>query len=205
MRLKRVTAPWTDSPQGNEPVTLAEAKSYLRQIENDEDTEIQREIRAARDWAESYTGRALINQTWELILDEWPAKTIDNPNRYLYLPKGQAQSITSLKYTDENGNTVDLATNSPGIQFVTYTDGEPYIAVGYDGSWPTIKAVIDPIRVRWVAGFGTAASDVPEQIRDAILFYIANRHEVRAATDQKGAKENLAEAILYPWKVNFVG
>jgi hypothetical protein len=53
---------------GEEPVTLAEAKLFARVDGSDEDALMGALIAAARLHVESITGRALITQTWRLVL-----------------------------------------------------------------------------------------------------------------------------------------
>ena len=79
-----------------EPMTLAEAKLHLRVDGTDEDDLITALIVAARRRAEHLLTRALITQTWELTLDEFPAADIQ-------LPKPGVLSIVSVKYLDSAG------------------------------------------------------------------------------------------------------
>src|SRR5690242_18760477 len=53
---------------GEEPVSLAEAKAFARIDGSDEDALVGALIAAARLHVESLTGRALITQTWRLVL-----------------------------------------------------------------------------------------------------------------------------------------
>lgn len=55
-----------------EPFDLAEAKRHLREFDdvNDMDGDIVGLIKGAREWAEAYTGRVLIDQTWRLSIDQ---------------------------------------------------------------------------------------------------------------------------------------
>lgn len=54
-----------------EPVTLAEAKVHLRTFASDsaEDDLITGLITSARQWAEEYTGRALVDQQWRVTIN----------------------------------------------------------------------------------------------------------------------------------------
>ena len=56
------------APPGEEPVTLAEAKSFCRIDGSDEDALVNALIAAARLQVESLTGRALITQSWRLTM-----------------------------------------------------------------------------------------------------------------------------------------
>jgi uncharacterized phiE125 gp8 family phage protein len=60
------------TPPAVEPLTLDEAKAYLRVEHNDEDESIAALITAARLQVEAQTRRALITQCWRLSLDAWP-------------------------------------------------------------------------------------------------------------------------------------
>ena len=53
---------------GEEPVSLAEAKAFARVDGNDEDALVSALVAAARLHVESLTGRALVTQTWRLVL-----------------------------------------------------------------------------------------------------------------------------------------
>ncbi|MEO6014103.1 MAG: head-tail connector protein [Devosia sp.] len=57
---------------GEEPVSLAETKLFCRIDGADEDALVSALIAAARLHVESLTGRALIAQTWRLVLDSSP-------------------------------------------------------------------------------------------------------------------------------------
>ena len=57
----------------SEPVSLAEAKLFLRVEHDDDDDLIAALIAAARVQVEAQTRRALITQTWRLVRDVWPA------------------------------------------------------------------------------------------------------------------------------------
>jgi uncharacterized phiE125 gp8 family phage protein len=54
-----------------EPLTLAEAKSFLRVEHSADDDLIGALIKAARSEVESATRRALITQGWRIALDCW--------------------------------------------------------------------------------------------------------------------------------------
>jgi len=58
-----------------EPLTLAEMKRHLRCYDGStsEDDDIAALIVAAREWVENYAGRALIDQTWRLMLGDFVA------------------------------------------------------------------------------------------------------------------------------------
>ena len=55
-----------------EPLSLADAKLFLRVEHDAEDALITNLVRAARRHVETQTGRRLVTQIWRLVLDAWP-------------------------------------------------------------------------------------------------------------------------------------
>jgi len=55
-----------------EPLSLAEAKAFLRVETSDDDDVIGALIAGARIHVEAQTRRALITQSWRLAIDAWP-------------------------------------------------------------------------------------------------------------------------------------
>lgn len=162
MALKLITAP------AAEPLSLAEAKLHLRVDHADEDTLITALIVAARGCAEHETGRALVTQTWELVLDAFPEAFV--------LRKPPIASVTSVKYIDPATGaeqTLDLAD--------TLLDeiSEPgYLVPAYGKAWPEARATANAVRVRYVCGYGNAAA-VPAAIKQWMLLAIGTMYEQR--------------------------
>ena len=95
MSLTLITAP------AIEPLTLADAKAHARVSVTDDDALITAFIQAARERCENMLGRALITQTWEKVLDQFPTA--------IQLSWPPIQSIVSVKYIDANGAQQTLA------------------------------------------------------------------------------------------------
>lgn len=168
MDLKLITAPI------QEPVTLDELKSQLSIRDEITDDVIVRRIPEARQWAEQFTGRAFLTQTWEALLDAWPIDSI------ISLPRGPVQSITSVKYIDSAGasQTVDSADYklaSAGIM--------QRLLPAYGKTWSTARDEIESIQVRYIAGYGDSGEDVPGPIREAILLTVGHWLEHQAAIE----------------------
>lgn len=150
------------TPPAEEPVSLDEAKAHLRITGNAEDTILALYIAAARQWIDGrdgWLGRAILTQTWELVLDEFPASEIR-------LPFGPVQQVSSVKYDDAGGieQTID-----PGDYTLDATSSLPWILPAI--SWPATLDAINSVRVQFVAGYPSAA-DVPAPIRAAILLLV---------------------------------
>ena len=136
-----------------------------------EDTMLETLITTVRKWAEHLTGRAFITQTWDYYPKDWPV------NDRLLIPKAPLQSITSIYYTDSD----DDATEFTSTYYYTDILDDPGAAVlKYGYTWPSVTLrPYAPIKVIFVAGYGTAASTVPEPIKQWILIRCAEAYENR--------------------------
>ena len=124
-------------------------------------------ITAARRVAEARTGRALITQTWEQVLDAFPEKEI----RIGMLP---IQSITSVKYYDTDG----ILQTMNAADYVLDADTLPgWVLPAQDVTWPSTLDMAQAVIVRFVAGYGGAGSSVPADIRMWIAAQIAASYD----------------------------
>lgn len=173
MALTLVTAPAV------EPVSLAEAKLHLRVDISDDDNLITAVIQAAREAVEGISRRALIAQTWNLILDEFP------DTDEIVIPLPPLQSVSSLIYKDQDGNESTFSSDD----YIVNTDSEPgKVVLGYGKSWPsTTLYPTAAIIVQFKAGFGDASTDVPEKYRQAMLLLTGHWYENREAIATTGA------------------
>lgn len=174
---KRLTITRTVDPSA-EPVSVDEAKSHLRVDITDDDTLIGTLITAARDYVEQTTRRALVTQTWQYFLDDWPGIS------EIVLPKPPLQSVTSVVYTDSDGNDNTWSSS----EYAVDTDNEPgAVVLGYNESYPSgTLDVVNPITVTYVAGYGAAAA-VPWIFKQAILLLVGHWYENREAIVLTGA------------------
>lgn len=197
MSLFLVTAPKV------EPLTLAEAKSHLRVDDSihDEDGLIEGLIVAAREYAETFTHRALITQTWDLKLDEFPCWQTSEP---IVLPLPPVQSVTSVSYIDTTGTTQTWATTYYDTDFPTGPHAcAARIQPAYQQIYPVTRAVPNAVTVRFVAGYG-AASTVPAPIKAAMKLLIGNWWLNREAGQiVRGSSDVLpfgVDTLLWPFK-----
>lgn len=181
-----------------EPVTLAEMKLHLRTYASDtsEDALISSLITAAREWAENFTGRALVDQTWRLTLRRHHIVTGDivggfriGPGvpfvpgfyygnffwhldaRQILLRKAPVLAITSVVSLAQDGTeaTVDAST----YQLREPMSKWPMLAALNNATWPC-----SDMRITFRAGFAdttgspqTGAEVVPERYKSAIKLY----------------------------------
>ena len=154
-------------PPELEPLTLDEAKAYLRVEHSDEDEAIAALIAAARLHVEAQTRRALITQTWRLSLDAWPES-----GRIAVRP-APLQSLVAARVYD--GANVAQALDTQA--FVADTADSSLIFAPWSVTQPERAA--SGIALDVVCGYGDTALAVPEALRQAIRILLAHWYEHR--------------------------
>jgi uncharacterized phiE125 gp8 family phage protein len=153
-----------------EPLSLEEVKLHLRVDHTEEDTLIYRLLKMARETAEKDYDLALITQSLQYRLDDWPE---DEP---FYLPKPPLQSITSIGYYDTAGVAQTILASNYELDIYSQPGRVRPIP---DYSWPDVQDKLNAITIEYKAGFGATASTVPEELRQALLLLIGNYYEHR--------------------------
>ena len=175
MGLNQTTAP------ANEPLELTDARTHLREPDAAENDYITGLIIVARRTVEAVTRRQIINATWQLTLEEFPAEII--------LDRPPLSSIASITYVDADGDTQTLA--SSGYQSDT-TAFKGRVKPAYGESWPTTRSdTYNAVTVTYVAGYGATAASVPEDIIHAIKLLLGHLYENREATIVEGVAKDL--------------
>lgn len=168
MALQLVTAPTV------EPVTVSDAKDHLRIDDDKDDVLIESLITAAREWAEKYQNRAYLTQTWDLFFDDYPAEPFS-------LPKPPLQSVTHIKYYDTDETETEFSSDYYQVDTASF---KGRIALDYGQEWPTTTLrSMNGFVVRFIAGYGDDASDVPEAVKTAIKMIVAELYENREVSD----------------------
>ncbi len=154
------------TPPAVEPVTLAEAKLFLRVDTTADDALITSLIKAARQKGEELSRRAFLTQTWDLVESQWPANLI------FKIPRPPLQSVTSVTYIDYYQASAlwtdykfDI-NSEPGRVILRSVPGVSLLDAG-------------GILVRFVAGYGDAADDVPENLKTAVKALVGYWYENR--------------------------
>lgn len=151
--LMRVAAP------ASEPVTLTEAKTYLRVDAAAEDVLIADLITAARMTAEDWMKRSLISQSWKLAYDDCLEECVS-------LPMGPVSAVTSVTAVNRDGGTLAIS------------------ADGYYLSADKTQLMLDSpvfafrVEVIYATGYGNAAA-VPRPIKQGLLAHIAALYDCR--------------------------
>lgn len=157
-----------------EPLSIIEVKDHLRVTDGAEDALITALITVARQSIEGRFGslqRALMTQTWDWFLDAFPASGAP-----MEVPLPPLQSVTSITYTDDAGALQTWASSKYSVNTKSLIG---LIAPAYGESYPSTRAMMNAVTVRFVAGFGNTAADVPMPIRQAMLLQIGHMFEQR--------------------------
>lgn len=173
------------TPPAVEPVTLAEAKTHLRVDITDDDAYITRLITMAREQCELEARRAFVTQTLEVRLERWPGYQLG-------LPMPPLQSVTSITYTDQEGNAATVT----ATDYYIYTGVEPgRLILKPNKSWPTVNLMPGPsIVIQYVAGYGLAVA-VPQRYKQAILLLVGHMYENREAVLVGTVQAELRRAV----------
>lgn len=176
---------------------MADVKLNLRLDVGDEDDTTSRLIAAARGMAENRLVRRLIDSTWDYVLPRFPG----NSNAHLELPFPPLDSVTSVTYFDSAGTSTTWSSalytvtkpagDNAGLGSIVPIDGETY---------PSTQSRIDAVTVRYVAGYGSAETDVPQDIQTGMHFLISHWFENREAVATSGAiPKELPLAVAALW------
>jgi uncharacterized phiE125 gp8 family phage protein len=162
MSLRLITAPT------EYPVTRAEAKQHCKVDVTTDDELIDIFIAAATAHVEAVTGRAIMDQTWELVLDDL--------SDAILLPKGPVQSVTSITYYDTSDA---LQTLSSTLYTLDNVSDPSWIVRNEDATYPDVADGVNNVIIRFIAGY----SDVPQALKAALMILIAHFYDNRSIGD----------------------
>lgn len=150
-----------------EPLTLAEAKLFLRVDADADDTLISALISAAREYAEHYTQTTLASVVYELALDAFPMDAIN-------LPNAASVTVESVKYTDTASAEQTL---DPAAYVLSDYGMTPFIYPLQ--SWPVTAPVRNAVRVRYAVEASGVMGKASAAARAAMLELVAHFYENR--------------------------
>ncbi|WP_066470736.1 hypothetical protein [Bosea sp. WAO] len=183
--------PLAIAPPAIEPVSLSEAKDFLRLLASDEDELLGTLITAARLMVEAASGRMLIDQSWRLVLDRWPV------GGELRLPLSPVGSIIAARVYDAAGGAQVVVASS--LVLVEGTD-PPVITIS--GTVPVPGRDRAAIEIDVVAGFGATRDLVPAPLRQAVLRLACRWFEHRGDVVSRDATHLPVEiaALVAPYR-----
>lgn len=159
------------APPTIEPVTVTEIKVHSRIDNDEEDAELLRFEKAARDYVEWRMGSTIMQTTLEWDMDRFPRSGA------IELPRGNPLiSIGWIKYTDSAGNVSTWSSSS----YVSDSIGQ--ILPAYGLTWPSYTPrPLASVTIRYTAGIQDAspASFPDEGVKLPILLLVAGMYENR--------------------------
>jgi len=176
-----------------EPISLAEAKAHLRIDTDDEDTLIASLIVAGRTLVERNLGLALITQGWSYFLDHWPEACC------ISLPLSPVQAVSAVTVHDEDGGSSVLDADGYAVDVLsvparlTLTSATP----------PAVTRAFNAFEVAFTAGYGDAATDVPQPIRQAVTLLVAHWFERREPVEFDAGPQGvpgIVAGLLQPYR-----
>ena len=180
------------TPPAVEPLTLAEAKAYLRVETGDDDELIASLIGAARAHIESATRRAFITQTWRLVRDAWPAD-----GRIAVVPMPLIRLIEARVFDG------DGAARVVDPQHFSVDTAQALLAFAR-GALPAPGRLIGGIEIDVEVGYGASADAVPAPLRQGVRLLVAHWYEHRAIAAVGQAVTPLPTsiaALIAPYRV----
>lgn len=181
-------------PPASLPVTLEEARKFLRIDSTEEDSVLEVLIAAATSYCDGYSGilsRGLITQTWQQSVAAFPVA----PCTMIRLQLIPVQSITEIGYWDDA--TGALVTMDPDSYALHSDQSGAYVTLAPDGSWPAgVTVRDDAAMISYVVGYGPQPTDLPAAVRQAILFMVSAWYDDRTA----GAVPAAADRLLSPFR-----
>ena len=192
-----------------EPVTAADLAAWLGASASD--PLLPSLSASARDMVESYLGAGIIDQTWQQFYDlncaaegwwdgikEGPTTEIVKLPRFFAFQKWPVKSV-AVTFYDE----ADAASIAAPASYYLDPYARPTAVVLRDGyDWPSVVyRVSNAAMIEAVVGYGAAAANVPEAIKNAIKSAAAYMFEHRGACDVNEVIRNSGAAdFLRPYK-----
>lgn len=181
MGLKLVTAPSV------EPITLAQAKLQCKVEDTDTDSDVLLNlfIAAARAKAEQYMGAVLMQRSYDMLLDSFPASAgawgtwwssatsdlgFESPpawNNKCGVVNPLA--ITSVKYVDTAGV---LQTLSSSLYTLDDSTWPFWLLPAFNTDWPDTQAQANAVTIRYQVGYDDVTK-IPADVRAWLLLTVA--------------------------------
>lgn len=178
-------------PPADPPVQLQEVREALQILHTEDDARLQQLIYAATaylDGMDGVLGRALMPQTWKLIVDRFTA-AID-------LPLPPFRSLTSVTYNDE-------------LDVSTVLDAAEYRVVGVNPASVYFSAVRPAVSSTFAGNveivYECGYTDLPQSLRYAIMALIRHWYDnpgiVHVGMIALQTLPLTVDALLMPYKV----
>lgn len=164
-------------------LTMRKAKSYLRVDSNEDDSIIKNLIKAATVKIEKEIGQSLITKTWQKEVFVGETRSGSAKIMLPYPP------VTEILSVEEKISSKEFRQ----IEHYSFCDNcdMPYILINNTNR---------TIRITYKSGYGTNASFIPHDIRQAILIMLMEMYDNRST--QSVIPDNcVMKALIAPYRI----
>jgi len=180
-----------------EPVSVSDAKDWLRISHAADDALILSLIRAAREHVETRTGLALITQSWRERLDDWPRDRLSASGLAVQLARAPLVSVEAVRVRGRHGALTDW--NSAEYRVETGEPGRLVAILPF--ALPRPEARGGGIEIDFTAGYGETPDEVPAPLRAAILHLVAASYGAdRGEGGETPPAPDMVDRLLAPFE-----
>jgi uncharacterized phiE125 gp8 family phage protein len=170
------------APPPLEPVSLADAKAWLRVEHADEDDLISGLVVAARERVESHVGRALVTRRVRERRDDWAVggrlAACGSQFRLGLAPVTQVYHV-KVYAADDSETVLD-----PANYYVDVVSTPARLALRGGGIWPIPGRAADGVEIEYDAGYGEDPASVPRPLVEALHLLVAELYENRLPAER---------------------
>lgn len=174
------------TPPQFQPLTVEQAKGYLRVEHSVDDAIVEYLIESATDYCEQELDLAIMEQEITLKLDSFPS------GRIITLPRANLIEIVSFDYLDENGDS-QAFTDYTVDQFSTPA------RIANKDAWPQTSEDLGSVTIVYKAGFGPDQTSEgyppPGSVIQAMRMLITHWYDNRNAVVVGSINQELALAV----------
>ena len=184
------------TPPTTEPVTLPEAKAWLKVDHSDEDALIQLLIQTARERCEALTDLSLCLQQWAVYIPVWPMQSLAEwwdgmregaftnvPLQAIALHPGPVRQIDAFNLYDASDNMTLYSETYYALDRVRNR-----LVLQPEAPIPHGTRLINPIEIIYTTGH----EFIPGSIKAGLLKLIAHLYEHRGDTSSRIPNEILS-------------
>jgi len=184
------------TPPITEPISLPEAKAWIKVDHGDEDDLIQLLIQTARERCEALTGLSLCLQQWAGYMSVWPMHSLEEwwdgmregafsnePLRAIALQHGPVRQIDAFNLYDASDNVTLYSPTYYALDRVRNR-----LVLKIDAPLPQAARLINPIEIIYTTGY----EFIPGSIKAGLLKLIAHLYEHRGDEGNRIPKDILA-------------
>ncbi len=183
---------------GSEPISLSQAKLFLGEAGDHYDSLITDLITAARERAEMYMNRSVIDKTITIMFDRLPGDIIR-------LPRGPIKGVTQITKKIDNG--LEVISSDKYIVDIVQEPARVVFKTAIN-----VPEGINVLHVKYTTGYGevtiegdTIQNPIPETIINAMLMMVRTMYDHRDDIVQGQTTTEISQTAKYlmnPYRIH---